>query len=196
MPISGTAIRADPLANWDYIPANVRPFFVRRFAIVGGESTGKTTMARHLAETFKTAWVPEYGRAYCEGRDPRTLSLADFEAIGRGQLAAEDAAAAIADKLLFCDTELYTTCTWSEMILNERPAWLAEAARTRRYHRVLLLSDEVPWVNDGTRVLGDRRAEHTRRLRAELESASQPFVELTGSFEARTDAAVRLVRST
>ena len=195
VPVSGTVIRADPLASWDHIPSNVRPFFVRRFAIVGAESTGKTTLARHLAETFHTAWVPEYGRAYCEGRDPRTLGLADFEAIGRGQLAAEDAAAAIADKLLFCDTELFTTCTWSEMILNARPGWLADAARARTYHRVFLLSDEVPWVNDGTRVLGDRRAEHTRRLRAELESASQPFDELTGSFEARTDAAVRLVRT-
>jgi nicotinamide riboside kinase len=81
------------------------------------------------------------------------------------------------------------------MILGVRPAWLAEAARSRTYYRVFLLSDEVPWVNDGTRVLGGRRAEHTRRLRAELHSASQPFDELTGPFEARTDAAVRLVKT-
>ena len=195
VPVSGTAIRTDPMTNWDHIPANVRPFFVRRIAIVGAESTGKTTLARHLAETFQTAWVPEYGRAYCEGRDPLTLTLADFEAIGRGQLAAEDAAAAIADKLLFCDTEVSTTCTWSEMILGTRPAWLADAARSRKYHRVLLLSDEVPWVNDGTRVLGERRAEHTRRLRTALHAASQPFDELTGSFAARTEAAVQLVRT-
>jgi nicotinamide riboside kinase len=37
---------------------------VRRVAIVGTESTGKTTLAQQLAEHFQTVWVPEYGRAF------------------------------------------------------------------------------------------------------------------------------------
>src|SRR5438105_15460655 len=45
---------------------NVRACLVKRVAIVGAESTGKTTLAEELARHFDTVWVPEYGREYTE----------------------------------------------------------------------------------------------------------------------------------
>lgn len=195
VPISGTSVRADPYGHWAFLPTVVRPFYVRRVAILGDESTGKTTLASQLASAFDTVWVPEYGRTYCGTRDPRTLSLDDFERIGRGQLAAEDSAAREANCLLFCDTDLLTTCTWSDMIAGSRPPWLAATAERRRYERVFLLAADVPWINDGTRVLADRRAEHTARLRHELERVGQPYDELHGPFDARLGSACRLIRS-
>jgi HTH-type transcriptional regulator, transcriptional repressor of NAD biosynthesis genes len=194
-PVSGSAVRTDPIAQWEFIPPAVRPWYVRRVAIVGAESTGKTTLAARLADAFSTVWVAEFGRGYCEGIDPRTLALADFDAIGRGQLEAEDGAAAQANRMLICDTELHTTCTWSEMIAGTTPPWLAEQARARRYDLVLLLADDVPWVDDGTRVLADRRREHTERLRAALTAAGQPYVELRGPFEGRLREAIAHVRA-
>ena len=65
-PCSGTAIRANPLANWDCLEPCVRAYYVKRVCVVGAESTGTTTMAEALAAHYKTVWVPEYGRAYCE----------------------------------------------------------------------------------------------------------------------------------
>jgi len=195
VPVSGTAIRSDPMANWEFIPPLVRPWFVRRVAILGAESTGKTTLAERLAGVFETAWVPEYGREYCEGMDARDLVLADFDAIGRGQIKVEEEAASKANRVLICDTELLTTCTWSDMIVGARPGWLDAQARRQRYHLVLLLGDDVPWINDGTRVLGERRTEHTRRLRAALEEARQPYVELRGSFEDRLQDAIARVQA-
>jgi NadR type nicotinamide-nucleotide adenylyltransferase len=183
------------MAAWAFLPQVVRPWFVRRLAIVGAESTGKTMLAAHLGRVFDTEWVPEFGRAYCEDRDPRTLTLDDFDAIGRGQVAAEDSAAMLANRVLVCDTELWTTCTWSDLIIGQRPAWLEAAARGRRYDQVLLLTDDVPWVNDGTRVLGARRREHTDRLRAALTDAGQPYVELNGSFAERTASAEAAVEA-
>jgi NadR type nicotinamide-nucleotide adenylyltransferase len=194
-PISGTAIRSDPMAQWAFIPPVVRSWYVRRVAIVGAESTGKTTLASQLAEAFDTAWVREYGREYCEGIDARALVLEDFDAIGRGQIAAEDGGAAVANKVLICDTELWTTCTWSELIVGATPRWLAEEARKRRYALVLLLGEDVLWVNDGTRVLEQRRVEHTRLLRATLNAAGQSYVELRGPFEGRRQRAVELIAS-
>lgn len=199
VPISGTAIRADPMGNWQYIPEVVRPYFVRRVAIVGAESVGKTTLAQQLAERFHTAWVPEFGRDYCEERHASTLVLPDFEAIAWGQVTWEDAAAAVANRVLICDTELHTTCTWSDLISGSRPAWLTAAARARRYDLILLLDDDVPWIDDGTRVLERRRREHTHRLRAELESAGRGLLCLSGSYEQRlaeaTEAVEALLRS-
>ena len=195
VPVSGTAIRAAPLEHWEYLPDVVKPYFVRRIAILGPESTGKTSLASTLAQEFRTTWVPEFGRAYCEGRDARSLELADFDAIGRGQLAAEEATARSANRLLFCDTDLVTTCTWSDLIAGARPPWLDEAAGLQQYALTLVLPDaDVPWVDDGTRVLEHQRAEHLERLVAELRARGRTFHLLEGSMEDRFQQACALVR--
>ena len=195
VPISGTVIRSDPMGNWSFIPPVVRPYFVRRVAILGAESVGKTTLARQLAERFDSVWVPEYGRAYCEDRHASTLELHDFEAIAWGQATWEDSAAGRANRVLICDTDLHTTCTWSDLIAADRPGWLTPAARARRYDLILLLDDDVPWIDDGTRVLERRRREHTQRLRAELNSAGREFLLLLGSYERRLRDATEAVEA-
>jgi len=66
VPISGTRVRSNPFAHWDFLEPCVRAHFVRRVCVVGAESTGTTTLAQELADRYKTVWVPEYGREYCE----------------------------------------------------------------------------------------------------------------------------------
>ena len=193
VPVSGSAIRAAPLRHWQYIPANVRPFYALRVALLGTESTGKTTLAQRLAERFDTAWVREYGREYCDTRPAMSLTLPDFEAIAWAQATIEDEAAVDANRVLICDTELHTTATWSDLTIGMRPAWLTAAARARRYDLVLLLDHDLPWVDDGTRVLRDRRVEHTQRIRDELDAAGRRYVTLSGSYAERELQAARLV---
>jgi nicotinamide riboside kinase len=41
-----------------------------RIAIVGAESTGKTTLCEHLARVWSTVWAHEFGRDF-------TVALAD-----------------------------------------------------------------------------------------------------------------------
>ena len=62
IPISANAIRCDPWKYWELLPEAVRLFWVDSICLVGTESTGKTTLARHLAERFGAPWVPEAGR--------------------------------------------------------------------------------------------------------------------------------------
>jgi HTH-type transcriptional regulator, transcriptional repressor of NAD biosynthesis genes len=194
-PVSGTAIRDDPLGHWDYIPPVVRPSYVHRVAILGTESTGKTTLAQQLAEAFRTTWVPEYGRAYCEGRDPRDLTPDDFDAIGRGQILAEESIARSANRVLICDTDVRTTATWSDIILGTRSAWLSRAAAGCEYGHALLLDDDVPWMNDGTRVLRDERTRHTDLLERELRTTHQLFTRIQGPFEQRFQQAATVIDS-
>ncbi len=192
--ISASAIRGDPMSHWDFIPSHVRPYFVRRVAFLGAESTGKSTLCERLAAEFSTEWVAEYGRLYCEqGRPALDLTRVDLEAIAWGQATWEDEAAVSANRILLCDTELHTTATWSDITIGYRPEWMTEAARARRYDLMILLDADVPWVGDGTRVLQDRRVEHTRRIREELDSAGRDYVTLSGSFDERASAARRLV---
>jgi len=64
MPVSGTAVRADPFANWRYLAPPVRAFYALRVCAIGAESTGTTTLAADLAQRLGTVWVREYGREY------------------------------------------------------------------------------------------------------------------------------------
>lgn len=192
-PVSGSAIRADPLAHWRFVPREVRPWFARRVVLLGTESVGKTTLAARLAADFETAWVPEYGRLYCETRPAESLSEDEMGAIAWGQATWEDELARDANRVLICDTDLHTTATWSDIICGTRPPWLTAAARARRYDLVLLLEPDVPWVHDGTRVLEDRRQRHHEMIRRELESAGREYVSLGGSFDQREQRARELV---
>ena len=51
-PVSGTMIRDNPMKHWPMLPSCVRPYFAKRIAIIGPESTGKSTLARELAKAF------------------------------------------------------------------------------------------------------------------------------------------------
>ena len=84
---------------------------VKRIALLGAESTGKTTLARSLALRFQTIWVPEYARDYVN-MNPGPVTLETIESISREQLSQENRAAANANNFLFCDTEFIVSKVW------------------------------------------------------------------------------------
>ncbi len=184
VPTSGSAIRADPLGHWDYLPRCVRPYFVKRVCVFGPESTGKTTLARRLAERFATAWVPEYARTLLEAQGGR-LTPADLPHIVRGQAAAEDALARNARKVLICDTDPLTTLVWSEVLYGTCDPFVRQQAEKRSYDLYLLLDVDVPWVADVVRYLPQERRAFFERCRAELERRGRRHVHLRGSWDER-----------
>ena len=113
--ISGSELRAAPMTHWHALPACVRPYFVKRVCLFGPESTGKTTLAQQLARHFDSMAVPEYARTHLEAQAGK-LAEHDLLAIVRGQVAAEEALARQANRLLFCDTDPLTTAIWSEVL--------------------------------------------------------------------------------
>ena len=193
VPISGTQIRAQPMTHWDYIPAPVRPYFARRVALVGAECTGKTTLARALADAFQTVWVPEYARAYLL-RQNRPCSPDDLQAIAQGQAELEDERARLANRVLICDTNLLTTQLWHEHYFGACPENLHRLARQRCAALTLLCGLDVPWVADGLRNSPDSRAWFQARFQAELTAQALPWSPLTGSWEQRLNTAIELIR--
>ena len=202
VPVSGTAVRADPVAHWRWLSPPVRAWFVRRVVVVGAESTGTTTMAAALADHYGTAWVPEYGRELTdrkltELRSRRPVATVfdvtwerdDFLEVVREQQAAEEAAARVSGPLLFCDTDARATAIWEERYLGSSSEAVRAAARRPALY---LLTDHegVPFDDDGLRDGEHLRAWMTGRFRAELADCGAPVVELRGSHEVRLAMAV------
>jgi HTH-type transcriptional repressor of NAD biosynthesis genes len=202
-PVSGQQIREHPMKFWDFLPACVRPHFVRRLVVTGPESTGKTTLAERLAGHFETVCVPEFARAHLDakyaGREVPSppCEEGDIPVIARGQMASEDEAARTANRLLVCDTDLYLTCLYAEEFFGHCPEWIREAAATRPADLHLLLDADVPWTADPQRDRPHRRAQLFARLREALEEGGRRYVVVSGSWDERwaqaKDAAAALV---
>ena len=184
--VSGSAVRADPWAHARFLDPAVRAWFVRRICVVGAESTGTTTLARDLAEYFECAWVPEYGRTFCERRGPGIAwRTEDFVHIARQQQVDEDAAARTGGPLLICDTDALATSIWHERYLGTRSATVRRLAAGRRYALYVLTGDDIPFVQDGTRDGEHLRGAMTDRFRQELSQRPEPWIEVRGDRGAR-----------
>ncbi|OJV25750.1 MAG: transcriptional regulator [Verrucomicrobia bacterium 61-8] len=194
VPISATKIRDNPFQHWEYILPSARPYFLKRVAIVGPESTGKTTMARELAKYYRTVCVEEYARGllnftngWCEKHH--------IPLIARGHHASEEALARQANCVLFSDTDLLTTTVWSDMLFKDCPEWIREMARNQHFDLTLLLDCDLPWENDGQRYMpkeGERRALFNL-LKERLEQQKRPYIIIRGSGQSRLAAAIQEV---
>jgi len=194
MPVSGTAVRADPFAHWRYLPPCVRAHYARRVCVFGPESTGKTTLAEALARALDTVWVPEYARTLIE-QNAGEIDYADIDRIARGHRAAEDALARRANRVLVSDTDLLATAIWSDVLFGRVPPGLYETAISRRADLYLLCDVDVPWQADVARYLPDQRRSFFDRCKRELERHGCRYVEVRGTRDERLGRAVDAVRA-
>jgi NadR type nicotinamide-nucleotide adenylyltransferase len=146
-----------------------------RIAIVGPESTGKTLLARTLAEKLGGTFVAEYGRTYSEEFGNQSTAL-DLAAIAAGQLLAEEEAlTANPAPHLICDTDVLTTCSYAHLYLGYCPQTLEELASIRSYDVTFLLSPTIPFRPDTIRLFEHRRDEHFALLTRLLTAAGRRF---------------------
>jgi NadR type nicotinamide-nucleotide adenylyltransferase len=160
-----------------------------RVVLIGAESTGKTMLARSLAEDLEVPWVPEYARQYLDQKRA-PLSYEDVEPIARGQMAGEDEAQLTDTGLLILDTDLVSTTVYARYYYGSCPLWIEKAALERKAPLYLLLHPDVPWVADGAqRDRPNDRQELHERFRGTLDTMSAHVVDVRGAWAARAHTA-------
>lgn len=192
VPVSGTQVRRDPLACRALLGPEVYADLVPRVALLGGESTGKTTLAAALAEALGTVWVPEFGREHWEARGGE-LSFDDMAHIARTQVQREQQQALVARQWLVCDTTPLTTLLYSELLFGRVASPLADLAR-RPYALTLLCEADFAFVQDGTRQDAAFQRRQQARYEQLLGERGLAWHAVGGTLAQRVERALALVR--
>lgn len=193
VPVRATDLRRDPHGGWPHLPPAVRADFAGRICLLGGESSGKTTLAAALAQQHQTVWVAEYGRERWEQRGG-LLQETDMLHIAEEQQAREDAAARQANRWLFCDTAALTTLFYSLHLFGRAHPELHRRAE-RPYDLVVLCEPDFPFVQDGTRQDPAFRDRQHAWYRQALQARGIAYVSAHGSLAERLAQVTQALRS-
>ncbi len=148
----------------------------------GAESTGKTEMAKRMAEFYRTVFVPEVAREFVSSND---FTEDDIIKIGYAQTERINELSRLANRILFCDTDLITTQIYCRHYLGSVPPILLELEKRIAYNHYFLFDIDVPWVSDGLRDLGEQRQEMHQKFKFTLEQRNIEYSLVHGSWDDR-----------
>ena len=167
-----------------------------KIALFGPESTGKTTLAKQLAAHYDTVWTPEFARDYLQQKwdnEQKTCDVNDMLPIAYGQVALENKMLAVANKYLFCDTNLLVTKVFSDVYYNYCDPLLEKAAHEHEYDLFFLTDIDVPWEKDDLRDKPEGRESVFEVFKQSLINNNKPFIRLTGNKDLRLKKAISII---
>lgn len=165
---------------------------IKRIAVIGPESTGKSNLCEWLAEHYHTVWVPEYAREYLSVKQhPYTLN--DIVEIYSEQYRREKELIRSANGFIFTDTEAIIARVWCEHVFGVCPDEIKDLITDQPYDLYLLTSPDLPWEPDPLREnpgKGDFFFEWYQRL---LKEYGYPFGIVSGQGETRYQCAASIL---
>jgi nicotinamide riboside kinase len=166
-------------------------------ALLGAESTGKTTLAGEIGTALATrgnsvAVVGEVLREFCDVNE-RTPRRDEQAAIAAAQSERIDAAAA-RHEIVVADTSALMIAVYSDLVFGDASLYASALAAQRRHDLTLVTALDLPWQADGLQ----RDGEHVRGpvdalLRAALAGAEIAFTTIAGLGSERVEAALRAI---
>lgn len=175
---------------------------IKKIAVIGPESTGKSTLCKKLAEHYQTSWVPEYAREFLLTNGTE-YSYEDLLLIAKEQVSSEDAAfdKMIAFKkksttnFLFIDTDMYVMKVWCEFVFNRCHNWILNQIALRKYDAYLLCDIDLPWVKDELREYPDKRIREKLFMfyKECMVNQSTPWQIISGNYEERIQNSINFI---
>jgi NadR type nicotinamide-nucleotide adenylyltransferase len=166
---------------------------IKKIAIVGPESTGKSTLAKELAKYYAVPWVPEFARYYCANLT-KPCTLDDEINMFYGQVALEQAVLATADTdFVICDTTFLTIKVWSDEFFGQTPGFVIDALNDHPYDFYILLDIDLPWEDDPLRDFPDKREYFMGVWHKELLSLKANYEVVSGLGAERLQNAIKAI---
>lgn len=203
VPISSTEIRGWAMDNWDYIPPVCKSYYTQKVLIVGGESTGKSTLVQNLALAYNTNFVSEVGRDTCDYAGGEEFMIANdlVENLLKQKVNVEEASKS-SNRLLFVDTDALTTKFYISFLLDSDNRDyllchnLANAIHElNKWDLVLFLEPTVEFIQDGTRSdeIASDREKYSNQIKDLLVRYNVDFISLDGSYLDRFNKAKEII---
>lgn len=192
IPISASAILSNPLLHWNFIAETAKPYFVKKIILLGTESTGKSTMAKKLAEYFAADFVPEMAREILE----KTEDCQPEHLVQIAELHALTILAKIKEtkRLLFVDTDVNITKSYSRYLFNkilDVPEWIEEV---NEGHLYIFLEPDCEFIQDGTRLSIEERNKLSLFHKEQLKQKGIAYFSIYGNWDERFEKAVELIK--
>jgi len=161
-----------------------------KIAILGPESTGKTALAKSLAEYFEAEWVPEFAREYVENLTaPYTYD--DVCNIALKQIEQEkNYENKETTKFVFFDTDLIITKVWFQYKYKSVPEFLTDRLKQGFFDFYLLCAPDLAWEADSVREHGTDREFFFEWYKTEIEQTNKPYVIVNGIGNQRIQHAI------
>jgi NadR type nicotinamide-nucleotide adenylyltransferase len=166
---------------------------VKKIAILGPESTGKSVLCEQLAKHYNTVFVPEYARTYFDEHDINNYSTADLEVIAKNQLKLEKEYMDKANGFLFCDTSLITVKIWSVYQFNKVPEFITSSIKPSDYDLYLISNNDVKWEADAQRRHENLREHLFIWNKHELQKLGVDYKIIKGIGEERLQSTIKLI---
>jgi HTH-type transcriptional repressor of NAD biosynthesis genes len=200
--ISSTKIRSNPYKYWGWIPNVVRPHFIKKVLLIGGESVGKSTLTINLANYYNTNYIEEVGRELSEKSGTHELMLPeDFTEILLRHKINEVEMIQTSNKILFVDTDCLITKFYiqflegnqDEKTKNEQLADVI--AELNNFDLVLFLEPDVEFVQDGTRTeeIEKNRIKYSNQIKSIFNEKNIKYHSITGNYEERFLKAIEFI---
>ena len=170
---------------------------MKKIALIGPESSGKTSLCLALSEHFSCLWVPEMARIWLEKNGP-DYSAKDVEEMARLQLheeaKLEEEAREKKNPYLFCDTNLLVVKIWMEIRFGSCPDWILQEIEKPVYALQLLMKPDIGWTPDPLRENPDDQTFIYQHYENELISNGQKWKTISGFGAARFQNALAALR--
>ncbi len=166
---------------------------LKKIAILGAESTGKSTICKALAEHYQTEFVPEYARTYFDNHNINDYGISDLEIIAKKQLELEKEYEPKATNYLFCDTSLITVKIWAVYQFNKSPEFITNSIKSIDYDLYLICNNDVAWIEDSQRRNENLRESLFKWNKHELQKMNIDYKIIKGTGNERLQSAIATI---
>jgi len=193
---SATRFRNNKKEEWNSLAPAAKALLSKKIAIMGAESSGKSTLIKRLAKEFNTNYVPEYGRTFAENLK-RDFKEQDFVQIAKLHEKHAHSLSKYSNYLFFYDTEAITTLCWEDFLINKQSQEIESIIKNQNLDLYIIVPVQDTWINDGVRyqVEKEQRELFRQKVKEACEKYNKKTIEISeGTYEQVFEEVCRKIR--